>query len=72
MKAIAAFARKKKMTLSSWVRAALREARSRHPQVGGDRKIQAVRAAVRHAFPTSDMEGMLAEIESGYQSGSAT
>jgi predicted 2-oxoglutarate/Fe(II)-dependent dioxygenase YbiX len=72
MKAIAAIARRRKMTVSSWVRATLREARSRHPQVAGDRKIQAVRAAVRHSFPTSDMDGMLAEIESGYQSGPST
>ena len=31
-----------------------------------------VRAAVRHAFPTSDIDRMLADIESGYQPGSAT
>jgi hypothetical protein len=72
MKAIAAIARKRNMTVSGWVRTTLREARSRHPQVAGDRKILAVRAAVRHSFPTSDMDGMLAEIESAYQSGPAT
>jgi len=72
MKAIAAIARKRKMTVSGWVRATLREARSRHPQVAGDRKIQAVRAAARHAFPTAGMDRMLAEIESGYQSGPVT
>jgi hypothetical protein len=72
MKAIVALARTRKMTVSSWVRATLREARSRHPQIAGDRKIQAVRAATRNAFPTSDMDRMLTEIESGYQAGSAT
>jgi len=72
MKAIAAIARKSKMTVSGWVRTILREARSRRPQISGDRKIQAVRAAIRHAYPTSDMDRMLAEIESGYQSGPAT
>jgi hypothetical protein len=71
MKAITALARKRKMTVSGWVRATLREARSRQPQMSGDRKILTVRAAVRHAFPTSDIDGMLADIESGYQPGSA-
>jgi predicted 2-oxoglutarate/Fe(II)-dependent dioxygenase YbiX len=72
MKAIATLARKQKVTVSSWVRATLREARIRHPLISGDRKIQVVRAATRHAFPTSDLDRMLAEIESGYQSGAGT
>lgn len=72
MKAIAALAKRRKMTVSSWVRATLREARTRHPLASGDRKIQVVRAAVGHAFPTADMDRMLAEIESGYGSGPAT
>ena len=70
MKAIVAIAQNRSMTVSGWVRAVLREARSRHPQIAGNRKIQTVRAAVRHAYPTADADQMLAEIESGYQSGS--
>jgi len=70
MKAIAAIAQKRSMTVSGWVRTVLREARSRHPQIAGDRKIQAVRAAIRHTYPTADADQMLVEIESGYQSGS--
>jgi predicted 2-oxoglutarate/Fe(II)-dependent dioxygenase YbiX len=69
MKGIEALARTRRMTVSGWVRTALREARSRYPQVAGDRKIQVVRAAVKHGFPTADMDTMLAEIESGYLSG---
>jgi hypothetical protein len=69
MKEIEALAKTRKMTVSGWVRTALREARSRYPQVAGDRKIQVVRAAIRHEFPTADMDKMLAEIESGYLSG---
>jgi hypothetical protein len=69
MKEIEALAQTRKMTVSGWVRTALREARSRYPQVAGDRKIQVVRAAIRHGFPTADMDKMLAEIESGYLSG---
>jgi predicted 2-oxoglutarate/Fe(II)-dependent dioxygenase YbiX len=71
MKEIAALARTRKMTISGWVRTALREARSRYPHIAGDRKIQVVRAAIKHGFPTSDMDKMLAEIESGYLSGSS-
>jgi hypothetical protein len=69
MKEIEALARTRKMTVSGWVRTALREARNRFPQGAGDRKIQVVRAAIRHEFPTADMDTMLAEIESGYLSG---
>jgi hypothetical protein len=72
MKAIAALAKRRKMTVSGWVRATLREARTRHPLIGGDRKIQVIRAAIHHAFPTADMDRMLAEIESGYQQGPGT
>jgi hypothetical protein len=66
MREIAALARSRKMTVSSWVRHVLREARSRYPRVAGDRKLQVVRAAAKHAFPTADMGKMLEEIESGY------
>jgi hypothetical protein len=31
-----------------------------------DRKAQAIRASARHAFPTADVERMLAELEGGY------
>jgi predicted 2-oxoglutarate/Fe(II)-dependent dioxygenase YbiX len=72
MEVIAALARERKMTVSGWVRATLREARARHPVVGSDRKIQVVRAAAEHAFPTADMDRVLAEIESGYLAGSGS
>ncbi len=54
------------MTLSEWARQVLRRARAERP--GGDRarKLAAVRAAARHAFPTADIEAMLEEIERGY------
>jgi len=71
MKEIAALARTQKMTISSWVRVALRDAKSRRPRLAGDRKIQVVRAAIKHGFPTADMDEMLAEIETGYRSGSS-
>jgi hypothetical protein len=48
------------------VRRALREARRREPRGDLDRKLRAARAAVRHEFPTADIDQMLAEIEQGY------
>jgi predicted 2-oxoglutarate/Fe(II)-dependent dioxygenase YbiX len=62
-------ARRDRLTVSEWVRRCLREARRRQPVRDADRKVQAIRAAARHAFPTADVERMLAEIESGYRGG---
>jgi predicted 2-oxoglutarate/Fe(II)-dependent dioxygenase YbiX len=59
-------ARRDRLTVSEWVRRCLREARRRQPLRDADRKMQAIRAAARHAFPTAEVERMLAEIESGY------
>lgn len=52
------------MTTDEWVRAALREARQRERRV--EDKLEVVRRAVRHSFPTADIEQMLREIEHGY------
>ena len=57
------------MSIAEWVRAALAMARRREPSGGVEKKLAAVRAAVRHEFPTADIETMLAEIESGYSEG---
>ena len=59
-------ARRQRLTVAEWVRQALRAARRREP--GGDvaRKLEAVRAAVRHSFPTAGIDEMLADIEQGY------
>ena len=54
------------MTVSEWVRHALRVMRRREPDPDPDRKLAAVRAAARHAFPTADIDTMLREIETGY------
>jgi hypothetical protein len=54
------------MTMSAWVRQVLRAA-WRDRQAGDQtRKLATVRAAARHAFPTVDIDYMLAEIEQGY------
>ena len=59
-------ARRNRMTVSEWVRHALRAARRREPSAAPDRKLAVVRAAVRHEFPTADMDQLLHEIEGGY------
>lgn len=62
-------ARRQRMTVAEWVRQALRSARRREPTQSPERKLDAVRAAVRHEFPTAEIERMLAEVESGYLGG---
>ncbi len=59
-------ARQHRMTVSDWVRRALREARKREPGGDLDTKLRAIRTAVRHGFPASDIEQMLEETERGY------
>jgi hypothetical protein len=37
-----------------------------HSLLETDGKIEAVRAAAKHSYPTADIDEMLTEIESGY------
>lgn len=59
-------ARRQRVTVAEWVRQALRVARREHGAGDPHRKMAAVRAAVRHSFPTAEVDQMLAEIERGY------
>ena len=59
-------AREQGLTVSEWVRQALRQARTERPAGDRVRKLAAVRAAARHSFPTADIDEMIAEIERGY------
>ena len=59
-------ARSRKMSIAEWVRQALAHARRREPLGDVEKKLAAIRAAVKHEFPTADIETMLAEIEKGY------
>jgi hypothetical protein len=61
--------RAQRLTIAAWVRNALRVARQRQPLGDTAKKLEVVRAATRHAFPTSDIEQMLAEIDRGYRGG---
>jgi hypothetical protein len=63
---IKAAAEQNRMTVAEWVRQALRAARRSEPTMDTARKLEAVRAAVAHEYPTADIETMLAEIERGY------
>ena len=59
-------ARARHMTVAEWVRQALRTARHREPVQDVKRKIEIIRAASRHSFPTGEIEEILGEIEQGY------
>ena len=63
-------ARSRHMSIAEWVRQALALARRREPSSDVGKKLAAVRAAVRHDFPSGDIDSMLAEIEDGYSAGS--
>ena len=64
--AIRAAAHERGMTVSEWVRETLREARRNVSDGDAERKLAAIRAADRHAYPTADIDQMVAEIERGY------
>lgn len=61
-------ARARHMSIAEWVRRALELARRREPLSGVGKKLEVIRAAVRLDYPTADIDRMLLEIESGYQS----
>ncbi|MGH8596013.1 MAG: antitoxin, partial [Gammaproteobacteria bacterium] len=54
------------MSVAEWVRQALEFARRREPLGETGKKLDVIRAAARHAFPTADVVDMLADIERGY------
>jgi hypothetical protein len=66
MKELQRIARRYRVTVAEWVRQALRAARRQEPQGDAKRKLDVVRAAVSHAFPSGPVEDMLAEVERGY------
>jgi len=68
MEELRKLARREHLALGEWVRRVLREARSQRPVQDPQAKLKAVRKAAEYAFPTADIEQMLAEIERGYQS----
>ncbi|HEY3730340.1 MAG TPA: hypothetical protein VGL28_03665 [Steroidobacteraceae bacterium] len=59
-------ARVRRLSIAEWVRQALTAARRREPLGDAGKKLDIVRAAVRHAYPTADIDRLLSEIETGY------
>jgi len=62
-------ARRHRMTVAEWVRQTLRAARREEPVGGTRKKLQIVRSAAEHQFPTADISEMLDQIERGYREG---
>jgi hypothetical protein len=62
-------ARGRRMSLAEWVRQALALARRREPLGSTGKKLEVIRAAAQHDYPTGDIDSMLAEIEKGYGTG---
>jgi hypothetical protein len=59
-------AKRHHMTVAEWVRQALRLARRDEPSVAPRRKLAVVREATQFAYPTADIDELLAQIEQGY------
>lgn len=59
-------ARARRLTVAEWVRQALRAASRQEPLGDTGKKMDVVRGAARHAFPTADIGQMLKEVERGY------
>lgn len=58
------------MTVSEWVRQAVRAAQRNDSAISPARKFEVIRRAVDHTYPVADVDRMLEEIEHGYSSGS--
>jgi predicted transcriptional regulator len=59
-------AKRHRVTVSEWVRRAVRELSDREPPAGLDRKLALVREGARSAYPTGDIDAVLEDIERGY------
>lgn len=66
--ALQAAAASRGMTVAEWVRQALNAARREASTADVDRKLAAIRSAVRHAGPTGPIERLGTETERGYLS----
>ncbi len=64
--ALQAAAASRGMTVAEWVRQALSAARREASTADVDRKLAAIRTAVRHSAPTGTVERLISETERGY------
>lgn len=60
-------ARSRRMTIAEWVRRALDVALRREPVVDAGKKLDVIRAAAGHHFPTAEIDAMIEEIGRGYR-----
>lgn len=58
-------ARREGTTVAEWVRRALRAGLTKRSDFGAEKKLGVVNAAVKHGFPTADIDQMLREISQG-------
>lgn len=68
MQTIQRLAQAENLSVGEFVRRALREAESARPGKSAAAKLDAVRKAVEHGFPTADIDEMNRQISQGYQS----
>jgi len=54
------------VSVAARVRQAMQRARAAQPGVDRETRLQAIRAASRDAFPTTQLDDMLADIAAGY------
>jgi len=66
LKELQRVARQHRMTTAEWVRRSLRAALEAEAGADIGQKLGAIRRASAYAFPTADIDVMLAEIERGY------
>jgi hypothetical protein len=59
-------AKGERKTTAAWVRDALRAARTSAAYPGPEPKLRAVREALTYAYPTGEIDDILADIERGY------
>ena len=62
-------ARSQHMSLAEWVRRALQLARRQEPDGSVSKKLEVVRLATQHEYPTAEIDQMLEQIEGGYRTG---
>jgi hypothetical protein len=60
-------ARRRRTSVAGWVRDALRTARARESAPDPADQLAALNRALRHSYPTADIDQMLNEIERGYR-----
>lgn len=66
LREIQRLARRQRMTTAEWVRQKLRLARDAETGADPRTKLETIRRAASHSFPTADIDQMLGEIERGY------